>query len=85
MCVSFNVVRQNVALSRSPVISGEMVQQSLANTPASLHPLRIPGMSSRAITCHRFCRSRWAMWSQAARLAKRNRTDFFKLCSRGTN
>ncbi len=39
-------------------------------------------MSSRAAICRRSCRSPAATCSQAARLAKRNRTDFYKLLSR---
>ena len=39
-------------------------------------------MSSRATICRRSCRSRRGNVSQAARLAKRNRTDFYKLLSR---
>ena len=79
----YNVVRQNVALSRSPVISGELVQQSLGeSTPVSWRPSPTPAMNLHAITCHRYLQITMGNVSQAARLAKRNRTDFYKLLAR---
>jgi two-component system response regulator GlrR len=77
-----NVVRQNVALSRTPIINAELVQQSLGGTPA-----RLPSFDEAR---DEFTRSYLSQLlqitagnvSQAARLAKRNRTDFYKLLAR---
>jgi two-component system response regulator GlrR len=68
----YNVVRQNVALSRSPVISAELVQQSLGEHSGKL--LSFSDARDLQITTGNV--------SQAARLAKRNRTDFYKLLAR---
>ena len=78
----YNVVRQNVALSRSPVISVELVQQSLGEHAGKL--------ASFSDARDEFTRNYLAQIlqittgnvSQAARLAKRNRTDFYKLLAR---
>ena len=77
-----NVVRQNVALSRTPIINAELVQQSLGGSPS-----RLPSFDEAR---DEFTRSYLSQLlqitngnvSQAARLAKRNRTDFYKLLSR---
>jgi two-component system response regulator GlrR len=77
-----NVVRQNVALSRTPIINAELVQHSLGGSPS-----RLPSFDEAR---DEFTRSYLAQLlqitagnvSQAARLAKRNRTDFYKLLSR---
>jgi len=78
----YNVVRQNVALSRSPVISGELVQQSLG-----VHAGKLASFSDARDEFTRNYLSQILQIttgnvSQAARLAKRNRTDFYKLLSR---
>src|SRR5262250_1482194 len=77
-----NVVRQNVALSQTPIIPVELVQQSLGGSPA-----RLPSFDEAR---DEFTRSYLSQIlqitggnvSQAARLAKRNRTDFYKLLGR---
>jgi two-component system response regulator GlrR len=77
-----NVVRQNVALSQTPIIPVELVQQSLGGGPA-----RLPSFDEAR---DEFTRSYLSQIlqitggnvSQAARLAKRNRTDFYKLLAR---
>ena len=78
----YNVVRQNVALSRSPVISGELVQSSLGE-----HGGKLPSFSEARDEFTRNYLSQILQItsgnvSQAARLAKRNRTDFYKLLAR---
>ncbi|CAN5220405.1 two-component system response regulator GlrR [soil metagenome] len=78
----YNVVRQNVALSRTPIISTELVQQSLGSRPSKL--------ASFAEARDEFTRNYLSQIlqitagnvSRAARLAKRNRTDFYKLLAR---
>ncbi len=77
-----NVVRQNVALSQTPIIPVELVQQSLGGSPG-----RLPSFDEAR---DEFTRSYLSQIlqitggnvSQAARLAKRNRTDFYKLLAR---
>jgi two-component system response regulator GlrR len=77
-----NVVRQNVALSQTPIIPVELVQQSLGGAGG-----RLPSFDEAR---DEFTRSYLSQIlqitggnvSQAARLAKRNRTDFYKLLGR---
>ena len=77
-----NVVRQNVALSQTPIIPVELVQQSFGGGPG-----RLPSFDEAR---DEFTRSYLSQIlqitagnvSQAARLAKRNRTDFYKLLGR---
>jgi two-component system response regulator GlrR len=76
-----NVVRQNVALSQAPIIPVEMVQQSLGGGG------NLPSFDEAR---DEFTRSYLSQIlqitggnvSQAARLARRNRTDFYKLLGR---
>jgi two-component system response regulator GlrR len=78
----YNVVRQNVALSHGPIITAEVVQQCLGGGST-----RLPSFDEAR---DEFTRSYLSQIlqittgnvSQAARLAKRNRTDFYKLLSR---
>lgn len=77
-----NVVRQNVALSTAPIISAEVVQNALG--------VRKGELPSFAEARDEFIRNYLSQIlqitagnvSQAARLAKRNRTDFYKLLAR---
>ncbi len=77
-----SVVRQNVALAQTPIINAELAQQSLGGNPS-----RLPSFDEAR---DEFMRSYLAQIlqitagnvSQAARLAKRNRTDFYKLLAR---
>ena len=78
----YNVVRQNVALSRSPVISGELVQQSLGEHAAKLASFSDARDEFTRNYLSQILQITTGNVSQAARLAKRNRTDFYKLLSR---
>jgi two-component system response regulator GlrR len=78
----YNVVRQNVALSRTPIISAELVQKSLGG-----HLAKLPSFAEARDEFTRNYLSQILQItggnvSRAARLAKRNRTDFYKLLSR---
>ncbi|MEL6869611.1 MAG: sigma 54-interacting transcriptional regulator [Pseudomonadota bacterium] len=78
----YNVVRQNVALSNSPVISVELVRNALGQ-----HGDKLPSFSDARDEFTRNYLSQILQItggnvSQAARLAKRNRTDFYKLLAR---
>jgi len=78
----YNIVRQNVALSRSPVISGELVQQSLGEHAGKLASFSDARDEFTRNYLSQILQITMGNVSQAARLAKRNRTDFYKLLSR---
>jgi two-component system response regulator GlrR len=78
----YNVVRQNVALSRSPVISAEMVQQSLGEHGGKLASFTDARDEFTRNYLTQILQITMGNVSQAARLAKRNRTDFYKLLAR---
>jgi two-component system response regulator GlrR len=77
-----NIVRQNVALSRSPVISAELVQQSLGEQSGKLLSFTDARDEFTRNYLTQILQITQGNVSQAARLAKRNRTDFYKLLSR---
>ncbi|MFZ5593375.1 MAG: sigma 54-interacting transcriptional regulator [Pseudomonadota bacterium] len=78
----FNVVEQTVALTATPIIPAKLVQRALREKPADI-PSLVEAKS-------RFEREYLAQLlqmtngnvTQAARLAKRNRTEFYKLLHR---
>ena len=78
----YNVVRQNVALSRSPVISGELVQSSLGEHAGKLASFSDARDEFTRNYLSQILQITVGNVSQAARLAKRNRTDFYKLLAR---
>jgi two-component system response regulator GlrR len=78
----YNVVRQNVALSRSPVISGELVQASLGDHGGKLASFSDARDEFTRNYLTQILQITMGNVSQAARLAKRNRTDFYKLLAR---
>ena len=78
----YNIVRQNVALSRSPVISGELVQQSLGEHAGKLLSFSDARDEFTRNYLSQILQITMGNVSQAARLAKRNRTDFYKLLAR---
>ncbi len=78
----YNVVRQNVALSRSPVISGELVQSSLGEHGGKLASFTDARDEFTRNYLSQILQITTGNVSQAARLAKRNRTDFYKLLAR---
>jgi two-component system response regulator GlrR len=78
----YNVVRQNVALSRSPVISGELVKSSLGEHAGKLMSFTDARDEFTRNYLSQILQITMGNVSQAARLAKRNRTDFYKLLAR---
>jgi two-component system response regulator GlrR len=77
-----NVVRQTAAVAQTPIIPVELVQQSLGGAPG-----RLPSFDEARDEFTRGYLSQILQItggnvSQAARLAKRNRTDFYKLLAR---
>jgi two-component system response regulator GlrR len=78
----FNTVRQNVALAPTRIISADSVRNSLGD-----HAKELPSFSEAREEFTRNYLSQLLQVtggnvSQAARLAKRNRTDFYKLLGR---
>ena len=78
----YNIVRLNVALSRSPVISGELVQSSLGEHGGKLASFTEARDEFTRNYLSQILQITQGNVSQAARLAKRNRTDFYKLLAR---
>jgi len=78
----YNIVRQNVALSRSPVISAELVQHSLGEHAGKLASFSDARDEFTRNYLSQILQITTGNVSQAARLAKRNRTDFYKLLAR---
>ncbi len=78
----YNAVRQNVALARSPVISAELVQQSLGEHAGKLLSFSDARDEFTRNYLSQILQITIGNVSQAARLAKRNRTDFYKLLAR---
>jgi two-component system response regulator GlrR len=78
----YNTVRQNVALSRSPVVSAELVQRSLGEHAGKLASFTDARDEFTRNYLSQILQITMGNVSQAARLAKRNRTDFYKLLSR---
>ena len=78
----YNIVRQNAALSRSPVISGELVQHSLGERAGKLLSFSDARDEFTRNYLSQILQITMGNVSQAARLAKRNRTDFYKLLAR---
>jgi len=77
-----NVVRQNVALSTSPIISVELVQSALGVGPARLPSFDEARDDFTRNYLSQILQITQGNVSQAARLARRNRTDFYKLLAR---
>jgi len=77
-----NVVRQNVALTTSPIVSAELVQSALGTGPARLPSFDEARDEFTRNYLSQILQITGGNVSQAARLAKRNRTDFYKLLGR---
>lgn len=77
-----NVVRQNVAVATSPIISAEIVQSALGGGPTRLPSFDQARDEFTRNYLSQILQITGGNVSQAARLAKRNRTDFYKLLAR---
>ena len=77
-----NVVRQNCALAQTPIIPIELVQQSLGGTQTKLPSFDEARDEFTRSYLSQILQITGGNVSQAARLAKRNRTDFYKLLGR---
>lgn len=78
----YNVVEQCVARSTSPVISAALVQRALQREERSLEPFDEARRGFEREYLAKLLRMTEGNVSQAARLAKRNRSDFYSLLSR---
>jgi two-component system response regulator GlrR len=77
-----NVVEQVVALSSAGVVPATLVQQALRQEPASLEPLEEARRAFERDYLIRILRMTAGNVTQAAKLAQRNRTEFYKLLER---
>ena len=77
-----NVVRQAWAVAQTPVIPVELVEQALGGTTGKLHSFDAARDEFTRNYLSQILQITGGNVSQAARLAKRNRTDFYKLLSR---
>ena len=77
-----NVVHQTCALAQTPIIPVELVQQSLGGTQAKLPSFDEARDEFTRSYLSQILQITGGNVSQAARLAKRNRTDFYKLLGR---
>jgi len=77
-----NAVEQAVALATSPIVPAAMVAAALKSEPAGLTPLDEAKRAFERDYLVRILRITRGNVSQAARLAQRNRTEFYKLLER---
>ena len=75
-------MRQNVALSQTPIIPVELVQQSLGGTTGRMVSFDEARDEFTRSYLSQILQITGGNVSQAARLAKRNRTDFYKRLGR---
>jgi two-component system, NtrC family, response regulator GlrR len=78
----FDLVRRNVAQSQDRVMSGEFVERSLGSAASQLPSFDDARDQFARDYLSRSLKSTSGNVSQSARLAKRNRTDFYKLLMR---
>jgi two-component system, NtrC family, response regulator GlrR len=71
-----------VILSTTPIIPASLVQQALSNTPGTLPPLDDAKHLFEQEYLVRLLKITHGNVSQAARLAGRNRTEFYRLLER---
>ena len=78
----FNLVKQNVSHSRDDVMTEEFVQESMNGDPTQIPSFDDARNEFSRGYLVRNLQSTEGNISKSARLAKRNRTDFYKLLSR---
>jgi len=77
-----NVVEQTVVLSTTPILPASLVMQALSDTPATMPPLDDAKHFFEQEYLVRLLKITHGNVSQAARLAGRNRTEFYRLLER---
>ena len=78
----FNLVEKTAALAPSPVISVRQVKQALGDQSAALRPFAEAREDFTRSYLIELMRLNQGNVSKAARMAKRNRTDFYRLLSK---
>ena len=78
----FNLVEKTAALAASPVISVRQVKQALGDQSAALRPFAEAREDFTRSYLIELMRLSQGNVSKAARMAKRNRTDFYRLLSK---
>lgn len=78
----YNVVEQCVTLSTTPMISDKLVQSALHDQPSDILAFADARKHFEKDYLARLLQTTGGNVSQAARLAKRNRTEFYKLLHR---
>jgi len=76
------VVRQNVAIAQTPIISAEIAEQAVGASASGLPSFDAARDEFTRNYLVQILQITGGNVSQAARLAKRNRTDFYKLLAR---
>lgn len=77
-----NVVEQTVVLATTPVVPAALVQQALSGPPGLMPPLDDAKQQFEQHYLVQLLKSTHGNVSQAARLAGRNRTEFYRLLER---
>jgi two-component system response regulator GlrR len=77
-----NVVEQAVALASTPILPAALVKEALASEPSTLTPLDEAKRAFERDYLVRLLKITAGSVTQAARLAHRNRTEFYKLLER---
>jgi two-component system response regulator GlrR len=77
-----NVVEQAVALTTSPIISEHLILEAINHNPPQIPPLAEARQAFEQDYLVRLLQSTNGNVSEAAKVAKRNRTDFYKLLNR---
>ena len=77
-----NVVEQAVALTTSSIISENLILEAINHNPPQILPLAEARQAFEQDYLIRLLQSTNGNVSEAARIAKRNRTDFYKLLNR---
>ncbi|HKO88599.1 MAG TPA: sigma 54-interacting transcriptional regulator [Burkholderiales bacterium] len=77
-----NVIEQAVALATSPIIPAALIQSALRSEPSGMTPLDEAKRAFERDYLIRILRITSGNVTQAARLARRNRTEFYKLLDR---
>ena len=78
----YNVVEQSVALATTPVIPATLVQQAIQHQQAEFASFEDARRKFERDYLAQILRITEGNVTQAARLAKRNRTEFYKLLQR---
>jgi len=77
-----NVIEQSIALATSPIIPAALLQSALRSEPTGLTPLDDAKRAFERDYLIRILRITSGNVTQAAKLAQRNRTEFYKLLDR---